>query len=205
VTVDWDHPFWSLVHPEALSGCWLWHGGSDRVRKAPYGTYRGSRRENGGGRAHRVAYELARGPIPTGMVVRHTCDVTLCVNPDHLLIGTQQDNIADKVARNRQQRLRGEAAGKAKLTWEAARAIRAALAAGATQPEMASRHGVTQGVISKIARGASWWEPGVMRIGRPHHCRLCKSAEHTARNCPTRGVAAPYEAREWGIHAGVES
>ena len=52
---------------------------------------------------HRAVFKLAIGPIPTGMVIRHACDTPLCVNPDHLSIGTQAENMADMVERGRQR------------------------------------------------------------------------------------------------------
>jgi len=54
--------------------------------------------------AHRYSYQMYKGEIPDNLVVRHTCDVRNCVNPEHLLIGTQQDNMNDKVERNRQSK-----------------------------------------------------------------------------------------------------
>lgn len=153
--IDWSHPFWSCVHPEAISGCWLWHGAlTHPKRKAPYGAYRSER-------AHRVAYQLIHGEIPHGAVVRHTCDVTQCVNPDHLLVGTQAENIADKVARGRAQRLRGELNGRHVLTWDAVREIRVRLGEGQKQWDVAHAFGVGQSVISRISRGTSWREPGI--------------------------------------------
>lgn len=52
--------------------------------------------------AHRVVYEKAHGPLPAGLVVRHRCDNPRCVNPEHLEVGTQADNMADCAKRGRQ-------------------------------------------------------------------------------------------------------
>lgn len=82
------------------NGCWNWTAstikgygqmyyrapGSDRIEKLY---------------AHRFAYQTFVGPIPPGVVVRHSCDNPLCVNPDHLLLGSQQDNRADMAKRGR--------------------------------------------------------------------------------------------------------
>ena len=58
--------------------------------------------------SHRVSYEVYRGPIPDGLHVLHTCDNPACVNPDHLWLGTNQDNIDDMVAKGRQVSANGE-------------------------------------------------------------------------------------------------
>jgi hypothetical protein len=66
--------------------------------------------------AHRVSYELTYGSIPDEPDVLHHCDNRRCVNPDHLFLGTDRDNIDDKVRKNRQQRMYGEANGRSKLS-----------------------------------------------------------------------------------------
>src|SRR5690349_20813657 len=81
--------FWEKV--EKTDGCWLWRGARRNNR---YGSFWGGN-ERGYVYAHRMAYELAKGPIPEGMAVCHSCDVTLCVNPDHLWLGSDQENFAD--------------------------------------------------------------------------------------------------------------
>lgn len=86
--------------PEPNTGCWLWTA-ADTGR---YGYFRldgkvGQRRSIG---ANRAAWLLYRGPIPEGMMVCHTCDTPICVNPDHLFLGTPLDNMLDKVAKGRQ-------------------------------------------------------------------------------------------------------
>lgn len=74
--------------------CWLWTGIVDR---RGYGrVYRGRMVF-----AHRFSYELHVGQIPKGLIVRHSCDVPGCVNPDHLRLGTQRDNVGDMFARGR--------------------------------------------------------------------------------------------------------
>jgi len=146
------------------TGCWEWTrgrfaGGYGQVH------WRGK----GGQLAHRVAYELQIGPIPPGLVVRHTCDNPPCVNPNHLTIGTQADNIADAVrrgrvatgdrngARKRPERvLRGEAQPMAKLNRRRVRLIRTLSSRGEPQARLAKHFGVSQATIWKVVSGKTW-------------------------------------------------
>ncbi len=93
------------IHPDLGTPCWLWIGALSHG----YGTIRDtnaevSTRTNAQLRAHRVSLALHRGErLTPGMstVARHLCDITACVNPDHLTDGTQKQNIGDALAKGR--------------------------------------------------------------------------------------------------------
>lgn len=105
--------------------------------------------------AHRVAWELAHGVVPDGVVI-HTCDVPTCVNPEHLALGTHQDNTSDMLMKGRHWAPRGSAQPNSKLTEAEVLAIRADHARGVSQKDLAARHGVGLMCISRIVRREYW-------------------------------------------------
>ena len=96
------------VEPDLNSGCWLW---SASLNNMGYGQF-------GMGRkvylAHRISYQIFKGN-PGSLFVLHKCDVSQCVNPNHLFLGTQADNLADRDAKGRDRTPKGEATGSARL------------------------------------------------------------------------------------------
>lgn len=74
--------------------------------------------------AHRLSYELHKGPIPAGLIIRHTCDNPSCVNPDHLLAGTHKDNAQDCMARGRRALVHAPHTRLRKVTDDQVREIR---------------------------------------------------------------------------------
>jgi hypothetical protein len=144
----------------APSACWLWGRRTD-------GRGKGHVRiaDDAGGRiyVHRLAYELAHGAIPAGLDVLHHCDVPRCCNPAHLFLGTQADNMADKVRKGRQAR--GEdGIGSSRLTLAQIREIHT-LGKTLLQREIAARFGVRRPTISRILNGTRW--PHVAAGGAP--------------------------------------
>lgn len=103
--------FLEKIEFDALTGCWLWTGA-----RHPQGYGFIKRKDGTQLRAHRVAYELAYGPIPPGLQVCHRCDNPRCIRPGHLFLGTARDNAADMVAKGRAARNAGERNGGALLT-----------------------------------------------------------------------------------------
>ena len=101
--------FWRQVARGEPGDCWRWLGGT---RKG-YGRFKLKGRMV---TAHRHAYELEVGPIPDGLFVLHECDNPSCVNPRHLFLGTQLDNIRDRDKKGRHVACHGERHGEAKLT-----------------------------------------------------------------------------------------
>lgn len=102
--------------------------------------------------AHRLAFEERYGYLPE--VVRHACDNPPCCNPEHLIAGTQHDNVQDMIDRDRMAT--GERAGNSRLTEAQAREIVEAVASGAKQVDMARKFGMSKQAINAIIKGRSW-------------------------------------------------
>lgn len=115
---------------------------------------------NGGNhRAHRWAWERVNGSIPDGLVVMHLCDNKLCCNLEHLRLGTQAENIADKVSKHRQAR--GERMAEAKLTREIVKEARRLCVPGKrggvyTYTALARRFGVDRAALTRAVKGQTW-------------------------------------------------
>lgn len=141
---DYEERFWSKVDRRGAGECWPWQAGTNRG----YGAFSLGRRSEGMALAHRVSWQLANGDLPEGKFVRHKCDNPPCVNPAHLELGDQTDNMRDMAERERGHHR--------KLTAAQVSVIRARLRAGSSQRELACEFGVTQGTVSWIAQGKTW-------------------------------------------------
>jgi hypothetical protein len=146
--------FWR--HVDKSGECWNWTGAPhcERPGLMPYGTFTDYVQRSDPDRrarsAHRVAYELAHGEIPEGMMVLHHCDNPRCVRPDHLYAGTRRQNMDDVIARKRQA---GERNPQALLTAEKVREIRASSDSPA---QLAERFGVARPTIYNIRNRYTW-------------------------------------------------
>lgn len=148
--------FWERVAKGTTDSCWQWIG---HVNWHGYGdcTMHSKSRT-----AHRVAWELVNGDIPKGLHVLHRCDNRLCVNPNHLFLGTHQENMADmkRKGRGRTSPKAGELHPQAKLTANDVREIRQLLSARpAPMPlkrTVARRFGVSPHTVENIIYRHSW-------------------------------------------------
>lgn len=110
--------FWQKVNKTEKIGCWEWTSTKNQKGYGLLGV--------GGSAimAHRVSWFIHFGEIPDGLFVLHTCDNSSCVNPDHLFLGTNRDNMKDMYDKGRRVAHRGEELSNAKLTNEQARKIK---------------------------------------------------------------------------------
>jgi len=162
--------FWPKVRIRGLDECWPWTAG--KVASG-YGAFYLGSRSDGTRRqlsASRIAWTLAHGPVPLGMLVCHHCDNPDCCNPLHLFLGTPADNIRDAARKGRtasgerngshthpERLARGERHGLAKLTEAQVREIRARYAAGGvSQSQLAREYGMARTTISSIVRRETW-------------------------------------------------
>lgn len=130
---------------ESLGPCWVWTATRDEwgygkigypepgVRKMVF--------------AHRAAWEMENGPIPDGLLVLHRCDNPPCIRGSHLFLGTPAQNMADKVAKGRHP---------SKITLQQAANIRARVACGDRQSDLAREFGVSPSTVCDIVQGRRW-------------------------------------------------
>jgi hypothetical protein len=107
-------------------------------------------------KAHRVFYELYKGPIPENFVVCHSCDNPSCVNPSHLWLGTSAENNADRAVKGRNRDQRGLHNSQTKLSEEDVVRIRILYKLNMIQREIADIFCVSQALVGKIVRGEYW-------------------------------------------------
>lgn len=138
--------FEKFALPEPNSGCWLWVGGFRP--KDGYGNIKVSGKR---WQAHRLAYELYCGPVQEGQQVMHSCDNTACVNPEHLSLGSNHDNVQDKVRKGRQAK--GELIGISKLCEADVLSIRKS---SGSQRSIAAAFGVSHTTIGDIKSRKLW-------------------------------------------------
>jgi len=134
-----------------IAGCRIWLG---TVNEHGYGTVRVSGKAI---KAHRFAWEAENGDIPAGKKVLHKCDVRCCVNPHHLFLGTQSENMADMAAKGRARggSPRGERQGASKLTAAQVREIRR-IANFRSHQEIADSFGIHRSNVGLIVNRKSW-------------------------------------------------
>lgn len=144
---------WRRVHKS--DGCWLWSG---PVNKQGYGFIGIEGNHNQG--VHRVAYLLEVGPIGDGLCVCHKCDVPNCVNPQHLFLGTNADNVADRERKGRRlYRKLGAQNGRAKLSDDQVRAI---YADARKQWDIARAYAISQATVHRIKACVGWAHLGLV-------------------------------------------
>jgi len=157
--------YWKTIEQRFLSkikklenGCWEWTAGKNdagyglilipNTKKSEY--------------AHRLSYELFKEPISDNNVVMHTCDNPSCVNPDHLMQGTQLENMQDKMMKGRHRTgihigMKGEDNPSAKLDIETVKEIRNYhIENSISLSELAIKYNISKSQAQRIINGASW-------------------------------------------------
>ena len=130
---------------DSHTGCWLWLG-------AKISSGYGVARYNGANAyTHRVSYETSNGDIPDGLFVLHKCDNPSCMNPEHLFLGTQRENMQDMKEKDRH--LYGQRNGNARLTDASAKAIKNM---SGTHSSIADKFNVSRRTVGFIKSGATW-------------------------------------------------
>lgn len=163
-SIEWTEPdtierFWSYVEKAEGNACWIWKGG---LFDKGYGQFRVKSKKV---KAHKFAFVIANGDIPSGLLVCHSCDNPPCVRPSHLFAGTHKQNSGDRDRKGRRSphlppALSGEENHSAKLNWGAVREIRS-LYRKMLNIEIAKKYGISPSQVTNIMSGHSWRENNV--------------------------------------------
>jgi hypothetical protein len=149
--------FWQ--HVEKTDTCWNW---TRSVSSSGYGQISSGLNDAKPINTHRLSWRIHFGDIPAGQWVLHRCDNKRCVRPDHLFLGTLQDNVSDMMAKGRDYRgepKRGDKNAKAKLTWSQVRAIRHLYSAGHVGAALlAPLYNISGTQAKNIVSGKCWKE-----------------------------------------------
>lgn len=145
---DFAERFWEKVDKSGV--CWVWMSGCDA-----YGYGQFALSHSNPGKAHRVSWELANGPIPDGMAVCHRCDNPPCVRPDHLFLAPNSANMADMKAKGRAGQ-RGERSHVARLNAKQVLAIRKRRDTGVSESQIAREFGVARATVADVLHRRTW-------------------------------------------------
>lgn len=144
VRASTEDRFWSKV--EKSDGCWEWQGS----RTKGYGKFWAG--SGGLVRAPRFSWKLHNGPIPDGLHVLHSCDNPPCVRPDHLFLGTNLENIRDRMAKGRRTRI----ATPIRFTRADVDAMRALVASGVAKKAVARQYDTSPAFIRRVVTFRVW-------------------------------------------------
>ena len=153
MTTKWELEAFNRLFDRTVildNGCFEFTGGKD---KNGYGKFTVLGITH---RAHRIAFMLCVDDIPDGASVLHSCDNPSCINPNHLFLGTHQNNVDDMMAKRRNIPPRGSMQGQSKLTEDDVREIRKLLDQGLSYRDIAARYNVTNGNIYLIKHNRRW-------------------------------------------------
>jgi len=162
--------FWTKVNRDAPNDCWEWTANKNNHGYGMFslGAVVGKKL------AHRLSFEDAKGPIPIGGLILHSCDNPACVNPDHLRVGTHKDNTQDCFDRKRrtlppvisgpdhwrnrypERVLHGQEVPTSKLTTEQVIALRIAYVSGVKYDVLSAEYGLPVHSLKDITTGISW-------------------------------------------------
>ncbi len=132
------------------NGCWEWNG----TFRGLYGRLNIGQQRNVA--AHRISYNLFKGEIPTGLNVLHACDNPKCVNPEHLFLGTNKDNVDDRQKKGRTAILHGDKNPNAKISDKKAYEIKYDISQGLKKSIVIEKHGISIGIYQGIKYNKNW-------------------------------------------------